>query len=45
MPFPRKRMAAVAAILVAGKSIQHKLTAAEGLTSEMIWKLVTPTRC
>jgi len=33
-------MHAIAAILVAGKSIQHKLTAAEGLTSEMIWKLV-----
>jgi len=33
-------MHAVADILVAGKSIQHKLTAAEGLTSEMIWKLV-----
>jgi UPF0755 protein len=33
-------MAAVAKILVEGKSIQHKLTAAEGLTSEMIWKLV-----
>jgi UPF0755 protein len=33
-------MAAIAAILVEGKSIQHKLTAAEGLTSDMIWKLV-----
>ena len=33
-------MAAVAKILVDGKSIQHKFTAAEGLTSEMIWKLV-----
>jgi UPF0755 protein len=33
-------MAGIAAILVAGKSIQHKFTAAEGLTSEMIWKLV-----
>ena len=33
-------MADIAAILVAGKSIQHKLTAAEGLTSEMIYKLV-----
>jgi UPF0755 protein len=33
-------MAAIAKILVEGKSIQHKLTAAEGLTSEMIWKLV-----
>ncbi len=27
-------------ILIAGKSIQHKLTAAEGLTSEMIVKLI-----
>lgn len=33
-------MASVAGILVEGKSIQHRLTAAEGLTSEMIWKLV-----
>jgi UPF0755 protein len=33
-------MAAIAAILVSGKSIQHRLTAPEGLTSEMIWKLV-----
>jgi len=33
-------MGAIAGILVAGKSIQHKLTAAEGLTSDMIWKLV-----
>ena len=33
-------MAAIAAILVSGKSIQHKLTVAEGLTSDMIWKLV-----
>ena len=33
-------MSAIAAILVEGKSIQHKLTAAEGLTSEMIWKMV-----
>jgi UPF0755 protein len=33
-------MAQIAAILVEGKSIQHKLTAAEGLTSAMIWKLV-----
>jgi len=32
-------MAAIAAILVEGKSIQHKFTAAEGLTSDMIWKL------
>jgi UPF0755 protein len=34
-------MADIAKILVAGKSIQHKLTAAEGLTSDMIHKLVT----
>lgn len=33
-------MADIAAILISGKSIQHKLTAAEGLTAEMIWKLV-----
>ena len=33
-------MGAIAGILVAGKPIQHKLTAAEGLTSDMIWKLV-----
>ena len=33
-------MADIGAILVAGKSIQHKLTAAEGITSEMIWNLV-----
>src|SRR6516164_7524298 len=33
-------MADIAAILISGKSIEHKLTAAEGLTSEMIWKLV-----
>jgi UPF0755 protein len=33
-------MAEIAAILVAGKSIQHRLTVAEGLTSEMVWKLV-----
>ena len=33
-------MADIAAILVSGKSIQHYLTAAEGLTSEMIWHLV-----
>jgi UPF0755 protein len=36
----RATMADIAAILVAGKSIQHKLTAAEGLTSDMIYKLV-----
>ncbi|HEX2758864.1 MAG TPA: endolytic transglycosylase MltG [Rhizomicrobium sp.] len=33
-------MADIAKILVEGKSIQHKLTAAEGLTSDMIHKLV-----
>ena len=33
-------MAEIAKILVEGKSIQHKLTAAEGLTSDMIQKLV-----
>ncbi len=33
-------MADIAAILVLGKSIQHKLTVAEGLTSDMIAKLV-----
>jgi UPF0755 protein len=33
-------LAQIAAILIDGKSIQHKLTAAEGLTSDMIWKLV-----
>jgi UPF0755 protein len=33
-------MADIAAILVAGKSIEHKLTAAEGLTSDMIYKIV-----
>ena len=32
-------MAELARILVEGKSIQHKFTAAEGLTSDMIWKL------
>ena len=37
---PRASMADIAGILVAGKSIQHKLTAAEGLTSQMIYKLV-----
>ena len=33
-------MAHVAEILIAGRSIQHRLTVAEGLTSDMIWKLV-----
>lgn len=33
-------MAAIADILIAGRSIQHRLTVAEGLTSDMVWKLV-----
>jgi UPF0755 protein len=33
-------MASVAGILASGKSIQHKLTAAEGLTSKMIYDIV-----
>jgi len=33
-------MATIASILASGKSIQHKLTVAEGLTSDMVWKLV-----
>jgi UPF0755 protein len=33
-------MADIAAILIEGKSIQHRLTVAEGLTSDMIFKLV-----
>jgi len=33
-------MADVAGILISGKSIQHKLTAAEGLTSKMIFDVV-----
>jgi UPF0755 protein len=33
-------MGAIASILASGKSIQHKLTVAEGLTSDMVWKLV-----
>ena len=37
---PYASMADIAKILVDGKSIQHKLTAAEGLTSDMIQKLV-----
>jgi UPF0755 protein len=36
----RASMKAIADILTSGKSIQHKLTVAEGLTSEMVWKLV-----
>ncbi|HSM95303.1 MAG TPA: endolytic transglycosylase MltG [Rhizomicrobium sp.] len=39
--FPaRASMEDVTAILVAGKSIEYKLTAAEGLTSQMIYDLV-----
>jgi UPF0755 protein len=37
---PYASMADIAKILVEGKSIQHKLTAAEGLTSDMVQKLV-----
>ena len=37
---PFASMAEIAKILIEGKSIQHKLTAAEGLTSDMIVKLV-----
>jgi UPF0755 protein len=33
-------MGAIASILASGKSIEHKLTVAEGLTSSMVWKLV-----
>jgi UPF0755 protein len=36
----RASMYDIMAILIAGRSIQHKLTAAEGLTSDMIFKLV-----
>lgn len=36
----RASMFDVMEILIAGRSIQHKLTAAEGLTSDMIFKLV-----
>ena len=37
---PFASMAEIAKILVEGKSIQHKLTVAEGLTSDMIQKIV-----
>lgn len=37
---PHASMADVAGILIAGKSIEYKLTAAEGLTSDMIYRLV-----
>ncbi len=33
-------LADIAALLISGKSVQHKLTAAEGLTSQMIYDLV-----
>jgi UPF0755 protein len=36
----RASMADVMGILIAGKSIQHKITAAEGLTSRMIYEIV-----
>jgi UPF0755 protein len=35
----RASMPQIAGIFVEGRSIQHKFTAAEGLTSAMIWKL------
>jgi UPF0755 protein len=37
---PRASLADVAGILISGKSIEYKLTAAEGLTSDMIYRLV-----
>jgi len=37
---PHVSMAGAAGIMIAGKSILHKLTAAEGLTSNMIYELV-----
>src|SRR5580698_2297509 len=36
----RASMDDVAAILISGKSIEHKVTAAEGLTSRMIYDIV-----
>jgi UPF0755 protein len=33
-------MSDVMALLMSGKTVAHKITAAEGLTSDMIWKLV-----
>jgi UPF0755 protein len=36
----RASMADIAGILIAGHSIQHKITAAEGLTSQMIYDVV-----
>jgi UPF0755 protein len=40
----RASMKQIADLLIAGRGIQHKLTAAEGLTSNMIWKLVQADR-
>jgi UPF0755 protein len=37
----RASMDDIMAILIAGRAIQHKFTAAEGLTSDMIFKLLT----
>lgn len=37
---PHASMAEITAILVAGKSIEHKITIAEGLTSDMAYQLV-----
>jgi UPF0755 protein len=37
---PHASLADIAGILMSGKSLQHKLTAAEGLTSDMIYQLV-----
>ena len=37
----RASMLDIMDILISGRSIQHKITAAEGLTSDMIYKLVT----
>ena len=45
MPSSRASMADIAAILVSGKSIQHRLTAAEGLTSDMIYTISPPIPC
>ncbi|HEY4987398.1 MAG TPA: endolytic transglycosylase MltG [Bradyrhizobium sp.] len=33
-------MSDIMALLMSGKTVEHKITAAEGLTSDMIWKLV-----
>lgn len=37
---PHASLADIAGILMSGKSLQHKITAAEGLTSDMIYELV-----